>query len=146
MRRFNDIGAFTTFLHLGMARALDDRFIKSRAEAAGKAIVEEIKGAIGTYKYGWPQLAESTLKGKGGRNTPLLETGKLRDSYSYQLEPITNGYKVVVGSPEKTALWHELGTSKVPPRPVLVPAITRVAPDFVKGFGEEAVRALTRAG
>jgi hypothetical protein len=49
---------------------------------------------------------------------PLLETGELRDSIGRHAE----GNDGEVGSNNDKAVWHELGTSKIPPRSFLVGA------------------------
>jgi hypothetical protein len=147
MRQFSSLDVFAAFLRTEMTSAIGDAFMKAQAHKAGRAIVEEAKSAIGTYRYGWPRLKEATVARKGGRDTPLLETGKYRASISYSVEEIRNGYQTVVGSTSPLAPYFELGTSRMPPRPVLTGAVVRVAPNFAKGFGSSAVQALTgRAG
>jgi hypothetical protein len=42
-------------------------------------VCTEAKRVIGTYDYDWPQLSPETLARKFF-NTPLLETGEMRDS------------------------------------------------------------------
>jgi phage gpG-like protein len=78
------------------------------------AVLTRAKEVLGTYAYGWPPLAESTLK-KKQEDTPLLETGELFDSLEFTVEP-TRG---IVGSNLDRAVWHELGTYKIPPRSFL---------------------------
>jgi hypothetical protein len=48
----------------------------------------------------------------------LLETGELRDSVQWTSE----GNQGWVGSNNDRAVWHELGTSKIPPRSFLAGA------------------------
>jgi hypothetical protein len=85
-----------------------------------EVILEEVRRVLGTYEYGWPALAESTLDRKAG-DTPGLETGEMRDSYDYTIE--TDG--AYVGSPLEKALFFEMGTRTQPPRPVLSEAAAR---------------------
>jgi hypothetical protein len=51
-------------------------------EQVAQMVEGEAKRVIGTYDYGWPQLAASTLAKKAA-NTPLLETGDMRDSIEH---------------------------------------------------------------
>jgi phage gpG-like protein len=87
------------------------------------------KDAIGTYKFGWPQLAPETLARKDSVNTPLLETGELRASISWIAEP-TEGW---IGTNDPKAKWQEFGTSRgIPPRPFLGGAIEHSMGDVEK--------------
>jgi hypothetical protein len=99
------------------------------------------KEAIGTYGFGWPQLAESTQADRVAKgyaaNEPLLRDGTLRESISHQTELTFDGAEGVLGSGEKTALWAELGTSRgEPPRPALSDSLMRAGPDIETAFGE----------
>src|SRR6266567_1055094 len=87
-------------------------------EKAAVIVEEEAKRVIGTYDYGWPPLAESTLAHKAA-DTPLLETGEMRDS----IEHTVTHEKAEIGSNDDKALWQELGTVKIPPRSFLAGAL-----------------------
>ncbi|MEQ1694783.1 MAG: hypothetical protein ABL901_02985 [Hyphomicrobiaceae bacterium] len=84
-----------------------------------KAIQKEAKSAIGTYKYGWPRLSARTVVRKRTGDKPLLETGKLQASFKVKSGPHT----ATVYSDDPKAGYFERGTSKMPPRPILGPAI-----------------------
>jgi len=90
-------------------------------DRGGEIIETEAKRVIGTYDYGWELLAESTLARKSA-DTPLLETGEMRDSISHQVV----GDSVQIGSDNQKAVWHELGTSRIPPRSFLMGAAMHV--------------------
>lgn len=98
----------------------------------------------GEYQPGWPELAESTLKDKEAKGfpvpSPLKRTGEMAESYSHEVDP--GELAVTVGSPEKIALWQELGTSRIPPRPVSEPALKNSLPYADDVFGEIAVAIL----
>lgn len=108
-------------------------------EQACKIVEKEAKHVIGTYEYGWPQLAEATQEERVrlgySANEPLLRetaygqpikwTGKkgkggsgLRDSISHYVE----GDAGYVGSDSKIAVYQELGTVTIPPRSFLAGA------------------------
>ncbi|SIN82964.1 hypothetical protein SAMN05443247_00028 [Bradyrhizobium erythrophlei] len=95
---------------------------------------------IGHYQPGWPRLAESTLERKAA-DTPLLETGEMRDSIRHEVDPIM--LEMVVGSNDKRALYQELGTSRIPPRPFLGLAMAHSMPFAAETFGKIAVAILT---
>lgn len=105
-------------------------------ERVGKMVETEAKSAIGTYKYGWPPLAASTLAKKKA-DTPLLETGEMRNSISHA---ISGPNSVDVGSNNQKAVWHELGTTKAPPRSFLVKAAQTKEPEVVGLMESRLVR------
>ena len=84
-------------------------------EQACKMISDTAKDALGTYIFGWAPLAESTVARKARGDSPLLETGELRDSIHYTVR----GNSGEVGSDLDKAVWMELGTKSIPPRPFL---------------------------
>lgn len=100
-------------------------------DKAGERLVKHIKDAIGTYEYDWPQLKEATIDHKGGRNTPLLEEGTLRDSYKHEV----HNQKLTVGSEDKRAVFFEYGTSKMPPRPVIGPTWKKYGSEAISTIG-----------
>jgi HK97 gp10 family phage protein len=98
-------------------------------------VATKAKRVIGTYDYGWPQLAPSTLEKKSA-NTPLLETGEMRASIQWSTSH--DGMEGHVGSNNDKAVWQELGTSKSPPRSFLAGALHHEAPEIVKMAGKVA--------
>ena len=90
-------------------RCLDD---------GSKILQEEAKRELGQYQPGWPALKPETIARKATGDSPLLETGELRDSIERDVQP----HVAYVGSNSKKAVWHELGTSRIPPRPFLATA------------------------
>jgi hypothetical protein len=98
----------------------------------------------GTYQPGWAPLAESTILGKERDGwpvpSPLLRTGEMAGSYRHELEPAE--LAVTVGSPSKIALYQEIGTSRIPPRPVCEPALKNSLPYAADVLGEIAVSLL----
>jgi HK97 gp10 family phage protein len=113
-----------------------------RVRAAEEAVVEracqivedKAKEAIGTHSYGWPPLASSTLSHKAA-DTPLLETGAMRDSLSHHVS--REGREVVgeVGSNLDRSVYAELGTSKQPPRSFLMKSALRSEREIVEMAG-----------
>jgi hypothetical protein len=95
----------------------------------------------------WKPLAASTVAektrlgyvGHVSATDPLLRTGSMRGSIRVLVEGLTE----VVGSGEKVALWQEMGTHKIPPRPFLAKAAINSLPHAKDVFGEIAVSLLT---
>jgi phage gpG-like protein len=97
-------------------------------EAAAELVKNRAKGYIGHPHDWWAPLTDETLKSKDGVNSPLLETGQLRDSIESTVE-FPSAY---VGSNDERALWHELGTSHVPPRSFLAHSAQESGPEIEK--------------
>jgi phage gpG-like protein len=81
------------------------------------AVRENARKAIGTYEYSWPPLAASTLARKN-EDTPLLETGQLRDSIGIEL----HHNRGVVYTNDPYSEFHEHGSSHEQPRPFMLPS------------------------
>jgi phage gpG-like protein len=111
---------------------------EAMAEAAKHVALEEAcrlvetraKGLIGHPNSHWAPLAVETLRRKDGVNTPLLETGEMRDSIEHTVVDSNHGY---VGSNSDIAVYQELGTSRgLPPRSFLGLAAQIEGPDVAK--------------
>jgi hypothetical protein len=103
-------------------------------ELAGRQVIEkacqmverEAKESLGHYHLGWPRLKPETIARKATGDSPLLETGEMRDSIEHVV--MKEGDEVVgyVGSNNMKAVWQELGTSRgIPPRSFLMGAAMR---------------------
>ncbi|MCC3246674.1 hypothetical protein LG047_15340 [Methylocystis sp. WRRC1] len=140
-----------------LARA-DVMFEFARHEALEKAcqiVEDEAKRVIGTYDYGWKQLAPATQRERVRLgftpNDPLLRSGELRDSITHHVVTGLTGTGAMredagyVGSPSKIALYQELGTARIPPRSFLGGA-ARAKEGEIHRIGATAFHAvLTRA-
>lgn len=127
MKEFGSLAAFASHLvTLQASVALEaHRGLKEVAEA----ITITAKGEIGAYQQAigpfpaWAQLAESTMADRVAKgytpDDPLLRDGKMRDSVSNEVASL----EAVVGSDSDIAVYQELGTDKIPPRPFLGPAV-----------------------
>lgn len=128
MKEFSlaSLAAFTAAASAEMTHA------KHTALEKVAVIVEDgAKHAIGTYEFNWPPLALSTLEKKSA-DTPLLESGALRDSIRHEVE----GDTARVGSDLDYALFQEVGTSKMPPRPFLQGSAQHHREDIEKAVGQ----------
>lgn len=106
-------------------------------DAAGALVQKTAKAEIGILQPtkgpfpAWEPLAPSTIAEKqrlgfsfNQESNPLLRTGQLRDSIQLVLTP--NGF--VVGSADPIAEYQELGTSRIPARPFIQPALFQSLP------------------
>lgn len=104
----------------------------------------------GSYQEGWAPLKEATLEDKArkgyGVPDPLLRQGVMRDSIKGEAEETTYGAEGVVASDDPVALYQEMGTSSIPPRPFLGLAMRHVDAPASAVFGAIAVQALTPIG
>ena len=99
--------------------------------AVGKQLTKDMRGQIGHYQAGvgnyleWAELAESTEdeKARVGAppDAPLLRFGDLLKSFRYSVE----GEELYAGSIDPVMEYHEFGTSKMPPRSVVGPALLK---------------------
>ena len=95
---------------------------------------------LGTYQEGWAPLKPETIARKATGDSPLLETGKMRDSISHYVNPFSVVMEVVVGSTDKHAVFQEQGTSRIPPRPFLSLAMKHALPFAEETFGAIAIK------
>jgi HK97 gp10 family phage protein len=103
------------------------------AELAGVLVEARAKGIIGHYQprldqwTAWAQLKPSTEEHKARMgypaNAPLEASGAMRDSIKHAVQAGFLGATVVVGTDDMKMVYHEFGTEKMPPRPVLGPAM-----------------------
>jgi HK97 gp10 family phage protein len=135
--------SFSSFASLGAALAglavELDRHAHKAMEEACVILEDDAKDAIGTYRYGWPPLGPAAVAKHG--DTPLLDTGEMRDSIQHTVVSSHEGY---VGTNSTYAKYQEFGTSKIPPRPFLGGAIHAKRDEVVKCFGH-AIEATIKA-
>ncbi len=112
-----------------------------------EALKVEARAYIGHELPEWPPLAASTVAekerlgyvGHVSETDPLLRTGHLRESIEVSIDGLTG----VLGSTEPVALWQELGTSRIPPRPFLSLALFHSQPIAAPLFGRALMKVLT---
>lgn len=80
--------------------------------------------AIGTYRYDWTPLAESTQADRVRQgwpaDEPLLRTGALAASIQHKVETTPIGAEGLVYSDDIIAFYQEMGTDRgIPPRSFL---------------------------
>jgi HK97 gp10 family phage protein len=106
-----------------------------------KAQIGEYQEEIGPYPA-WAPLADSTEEEKErlgyAANAPLSRTGDLEKSFIHDQD----GDEGIVGSTDPVMEYHEFGTSKMPPRPVVGPAVERNRPKIEKLLRHALVEAI----
>jgi phage gpG-like protein len=114
---------------------------------ACKLVTKTARNMLGHEQPFWPALKPETIEHKASGNTPLLETGALRDSIEWQA-PFHEGGETVgyVGSNHPEATWHELGTSRIPPRPFLASAAMGKESEIHEIIGRLVFGAMIRGG
>ena len=147
MLTFNE---FATQLERAAIRAKNE--IDIPTEEVMVAAQTVAKQVIGSYAFGWVQLAPSTqedrVKHGYSANNPLLRTGEMRDSIEHKTELTPYGAEGCVGSKDLVALWQECGTvdkneeQHIPPRPFLAGALMRSGPLIDVTFGTFAMKLL----
>lgn len=105
-------------------------------EQACKMVHKEARRVLGTYDYGWPALASSTVRMKG-KDKPGINTGEMRNS----IEWTAKGNEGAVGSNNEKAVWFELGTRRQPPRSFLAGAARAMEPKIHQMAGRQIAQA-----
>jgi phage gpG-like protein len=126
VKEFNSFAAFAA--HLLTREALIAESIHNGLKIVATKIEETAKEEIGTYQAevgpfpAWASLADSTKADRVAQgyaeDEPLLREGDLRESIHHDVA----GLEAVIGSDSDIALYQELGTAHIPPRPFLGPA------------------------
>lgn len=122
-KNFNSFGDFARYLENVAAKK--PQHDKALLKAVGQHVEDEAKRKMGVYQdadgpyEAWPQLAESTQEDRVRKgfspNDPLFRTGELMHSISHHVER----NNVLIGSTSDIMVYQELGTDRIPPRPVL---------------------------
>lgn len=125
-------------------REHSEKALAQVAERIKKTAQDEIgfyQPAVGPFAA-WDDLADSTEQEKARLgyplNAPLERTGQMRDSIKSESE----GLEAIVGSEEEKLAFHEFGTVKMPPRPVLGPAVIHNEAAIKEIIGRAAVNAV----
>lgn len=123
--------------------------MKRALEQCAVLVERTAKQEIGTYQDAvgpfpaWPQLANSTQEERARLgftpDDPLLRRGDLRDSIEHETEQ----FRTVIGSKSEIAAYQEFGTSRIPPRPFIGPAVVHNEKKIVKLLGGAVARGIS---
>ena len=112
-------------------------------------VAVKAKAVLGTYTYGWPELAQSTqdqrVKLGFSANEPGFRTGYMQASVETMAQPSAAGAEGLVYSGELEALWFELGTdTPQPPRSFLFKSLWLSTDIMDKEFAAFAERIIAK--
>lgn len=128
--------------------SLASNVLAENMNTKAQEMVEFARDMFGHYEHegNWPQLSPVTQADRERlgfpANEPLLRTGDLRDSYSYDLMVTPSVIFLMVGSDDVRSIFHELGTAEMPPRPVLMPTAKAFEQEMEDALGEKVAKAL----
>ena len=109
---------------------------------------DEAKAALGTYKYRWQHLADSTqedrLRKRFPEDEPGLRTGEMRESIEAKV--VVADELAYVGSSDDKLVWFELGTKSEPPRSLLMMAALKKHQEAMRIAKRNIMRAWSSAG
>ncbi len=129
------LGALEAKAELALHQALKQA--ASVVESTAHAEFGHYQPAVGPFAK-WEPLSEATradrVRQGYSADEPLLRSGELRASVTHQV----NGLEAVIGSADEVMLYQELGTSKIPPRALLGPAVLRNRKKLKKLLGHAA--------
>jgi phage gpG-like protein len=97
-------------------------------------VAAEAKRVLGKGYDDWPELRPETIAHKMRGDSPLLESGQMRDSIEWN----SSGNEGHVGSNSDIAVFQELGTSRIPPRSFLASAAIHMGPKIHKMAARDA--------
>ncbi|TPG45704.1 hypothetical protein EAH89_26245 [Roseomonas nepalensis] len=136
-------------LRLSRIGAVMGRAQQRGLDEAGRIVEVEARGMLGDYQPAippfprWADLKDSTIRDRLRRgftaNDPLLRSGELRDSIHHEVR----GNTAFVFSRDINAGRHEFGTSKMPPRPFIGPALVRKLDEAGKAVADHIAAPLT---
>jgi phage gpG-like protein len=129
VKEFEDLALFA--VHLTSMQIALRKSLHRGLESALVLLEKDMKAQIGHYQGevgefpAWAPLADSTEAEKqrlgAPLGAPLLRHGGMYASFQHE----SKDDEGVVGSTDPTLIYHEFGTSKMPPRPVVGPALVR---------------------
>jgi hypothetical protein len=106
---------------------------------AGYIVAGRAKSKLGVYQAGWPSLKPETIARKATGDSPLLETGAMRNTITAH----PGGPSRVTITASGPAIFQEFGTSRgIPPRPFMGPALIESAPEITAAIGHEIAQNL----
>ncbi|MDW9244329.1 phage virion morphogenesis protein [Burkholderia cepacia] len=132
MKQYSSFGAFAN--HLQKLAVTAPEVTHEMVKAGAKEVEETAKGMIGFYQTDiapypdWAPLTERYEAAKVAAgfepDAPLLRTSEMQKS----IRSTAERNEAATGSNDKALEYHEFGTDKMPPRPVLGPAAHHSAP------------------
>ena len=132
------------------AKRTKPALVKAMTEVGLKQVALA-RSYIGQEMEEWPPLATVTVDekeslgytGQVSETDPLLRTGQLRDSIEAVVLPDPMGVVLDVGSNDVVAVYQEMGTTTIPPRPFLSLSAIEIEPVIKEELAKTAISILT---
>lgn len=113
-------------------------------------LAKNAQDMIGRENSGWQELAQNTIEekqrlgftGQRSATDPLLRTGVLESSISAGANRRGRTVEGVIGSDDEVAIYQEMGTNRIPPRPFLSAALIEGQQVIEESMGQFMVRIL----
>lgn len=111
--------------------------LPSTMQTIAEGVAVDARRRIGSYQFGWPRLAASTVREKtrlgfSPPDKPLLRSGRMRRSIHGEGDAL-----VALVTAEAPARWQEQGTRRhLPARPFLKPALIESVPEAKRLLAE----------
>ena len=144
-KEFHGIESF--MLHLAevdlAVKVMEHKALEKCAKLIEKDAKEQLgyyQGQVGPFAK-WDDLKEATVKhheSLGVGDTPLMLTGELYASIEHEVHE----NEAFIGSKSDVAVYQEMGTSTIPPRPFLGPAAFKNKEKIEKIVGSAVVSAM----
>ncbi|WP_137010153.1 hypothetical protein [Aquitalea aquatilis] len=116
-----------------------------KIEKTAKDEIGHYQGAVGPFQS-WAELAESTEEEKARLGYPADAPLERTRAMANEIKHEVNGLEAVIGATDTPAgrilVYHEFGTEKMPPRPVLGPAAFRNKEFILRTIGRATVLGL----
>ena len=118
------------------AKGTKENLLEATMEWHAGVIEDQLTGSRSGRTYLVPGTKKTYTASAPGE-APASRTGVLRTGYRFRIVNKTGVYTGEVGSPEQYALWLEVGTSKMAPRPHLLPGYEGRKERILKALGGE---------
>lgn len=128
------VSSFRGTNRIPAAIAVLDEAQEEWLEHMGEAMVEQIDQG---FDQGEDALGRPWEPLKDGSGNVLIESGEMRDSIDYQIDD--DEMAVAVGSDVDYIRHHEFGTSTLPRRPILQPAMIWAEEKLITPSGKEKI-------
>lgn len=144
---FQSLASFAT--HLLAVEIASRKALEKGLDNVAKLVQADAKQRIGEYQDAtgpfpaWAPLKPDTIADRVSQgftpDDPLLRSGDMRESIEREVQ----GLEAAIGSKSDIALYQEMGTATIPPRPFLGPAAYANKENIQKILGEAFVSGLT---
>lgn len=140
-KSFTEAGAYFV-----RAAVIHETVKKQAMRRAGTKVLAHARSKFGVYQPAvgewarWMYLTDYTMTERIWQgftpDDPLKRSGGLKKSLHLSID----NDRIVIGSNDERMIWHEMGTSRMPPRAVLGPALYEKRHEVAKIIGHSIAR------